>query len=57
MRALIFEEQGKDFDAHVNWAKYYLLKGDKDVALNEYFGAFQINEAGCCFNKKLGRAA
>lgn len=44
MRALIFEEQGKDFDSHMNWAKYYLLKGDKDVALNEYFSAFQIND-------------
>lgn len=42
MRALIYEEQGKDFDAHMNWAKYNLSRGDKDVALNEYFSAYQI---------------
>lgn len=42
MRALIYEEQSKDFDAHINWAKYNLSRGDKDVALNEYFSAYQI---------------
>lgn len=42
MRALIYEEQGKDFEAHINWAKYNLARGDKDVALNEYFSAYQI---------------
>lgn len=44
MRALIFEEQGKDFDSHINWAKYNLLRGERDVALNEYFSAFQVND-------------
>lgn len=42
MRALIYEEQGKDFDAHMNWAKYNLSRGDREVALNEYFSAYQI---------------
>lgn len=42
MRALIFEEQGKDFEAHINWAKYNLARQDKDVALNEYFSAYQV---------------
>lgn len=44
MRALIFEEQGKEFDAHVNWAKYNLTRKDKDVALNEYLLAYQMND-------------
>lgn len=44
MRALIFEEKGNDFDAHVNWAKYNLARQDKDVALNEYFSAYQIKD-------------
>lgn len=43
MRALIYEEQGNDFDAHLNWAKYSLVRKDKDVAMNEYFMAYQIN--------------
>lgn len=44
MRALIFEEKGNDFDAHVNWAKYNLARKDKDVALNEYLLAYQVKD-------------
>lgn len=44
MRALIFEQQENEFDAHINWAKYSLAKKDKDVALNEYFQAFRLND-------------
>lgn len=44
MRALIFEEKGNDFDAHINWAKYNLSRQDRDVALNEYFLAYQVKE-------------
>lgn len=44
MRALIFEEKGSDFDAHINWAKYNLARKDKDIALNEYFSAYQIKD-------------
>lgn len=47
MRALIFEEKGEDYQAHINWAKYNLSRKDKDVALNEYMSAYRIksNEA------------
>lgn len=45
MKALIFEESGNDFYSHMNWAKYYLMKNDKDVALNEYFSAYQTNDS------------
>lgn len=44
MRALIYEEKGSDFDAHINWAKYNLSRQDRDVALNEYFSAYQIKD-------------
>jgi len=44
MRALIYEEKGNDFDAHINWAKYNLARKDKDVALNEYLLAYQIKD-------------
>lgn len=44
MRALIYEEQGKDFESHLSWAKYNIAKGDREVALNEYYLALQENK-------------
>ena len=43
MRALIFEEKGDEFNSHLNWAKYYLLRKETDVALNEYMIAYHQN--------------
>lgn len=43
MRALIYEQQNDPFNEHLNWAKYNNLKGEKDIALNEYMIAFQYN--------------
>jgi tetratricopeptide (TPR) repeat protein len=42
MRALIFEERKDDYNAHINWGKYNLVRGNKDVAINEYLNAYQI---------------
>lgn len=44
MRALIYEKKGDEFNEHVNWAKFNILKGDEDVAINEYMIAHQIDE-------------
>lgn len=44
MRALIYEKNGDEFNEHVNWAKFNNLKGDTDIALNEYMIAHQIDE-------------
>lgn len=43
MRALIYEEEGDSFNEHLNWGKYNILKGEKEVALNEYLTAYQFN--------------
>lgn len=43
MRALIYESMGDSFNEHLNWGKYNILKGEKDVALNEYMTAYQFN--------------
>ena len=43
MRALIYESLGDSFNEHLNWAKFNILKGEKEVALNEYMTAFQFN--------------
>ena len=43
MRALIYESDGDAFNEHVNWGKYHILKGEKDIALNEYMTAYQYD--------------
>ena len=43
MRALIYEKEGDSFNEHINWGKYNILKGEKDIALNEYMTAYQFN--------------
>lgn len=43
MRALIYESKDDSFNEHVNWGKYNILKGDKEVALNEYMTAYQFD--------------
>jgi len=42
MRALIFEEKQDDYNAHLNWGKYNLVRGNKDIAINEFLNAYQI---------------
>lgn len=43
MRALIYESKDDSFNEHVNWGKYNILKGEKEVALNEYMTAYQFD--------------
>ena len=43
MKALIYEQEGDSFNEHINWGKYNILKGEKEVALNEYMTAYQYN--------------
>lgn len=43
MRALIYEQKNDSFNEHLNWGKYNIVRGDKDVALNEYLTAYRFN--------------
>jgi len=43
MRAMIYETKGDYFNEHLNWAKYNILRGNRDIALNEYMSAYNIN--------------
>lgn len=45
MRALIYEKKGDEFNEHLNWAKFNTIKGDMDVAINEYMFAHQLDES------------
>lgn len=42
MRALVYEEAGDDYNAHLNWGKYNMLRGNKDIAINELLNAVQL---------------
>ena len=44
MKALIYENKKDDYNAHINWAKYNILRGNKDIAINEYLNAYQIKD-------------
>lgn len=43
MRALVYEESGDDYNAHVNWGRYNMLRGNTDIAINELLNAVQLN--------------
>ena len=44
MRALIYENTGDEYNEHLNWGKYNLVRGNKDIAVNEFLQAFQIKD-------------
>ena len=44
MRALIYEKLGDSFNEHVNWGKYNIVRGEKDIALNEYLTAYRFDD-------------
>lgn len=44
MRALIYEKLEDSFNEHLNWGKYNIVRGDKDVALNEYLTAYRFDD-------------
>lgn len=43
MRALVYDECEDDYNAHLNWGKYNMLRGNTDIAVNEFLNAVQIN--------------
>lgn len=44
MRALVYEEQGDEYNAHVNWGKYNILRKNTDIAINEFLNAIQMRD-------------
>lgn len=43
MKALIYENKKDEFNELLCWAKYHLLKGEGDIAINEYLQAHKLN--------------
>lgn len=44
MRALVYEENGDEFKAHLNWGKYNVLRKNTDIAINEFLNAVSIDD-------------
>ena len=42
MRALVYDETDNEYYAHVNWGKYNMLRGNRDIAVNEFINAVQL---------------
>jgi len=45
MRALIYENLNNEYNAHLNWGKYNLVRGNKDIAINEFLNSYQLNSS------------
>ena len=45
MRAMIYEKLNDEFNAHMNWGRYNLVRGSKDIAMNEFLSAYQLNSS------------
>ena len=43
MRALVYEQKGDEYNSHFNWGKYYIKKGNMELALDEYLNAYNEN--------------
>lgn len=44
MKALIYEEKNDDYNSHLNWGRYNMLRGNRDIAVNEFLSAVQYND-------------
>ena len=44
MNALIYEGKNDEYNAHVNWGRYYILRKDVDMATHEFLNAVQLND-------------
>lgn len=42
MRALVYDENGDEYNAHLNWGKYNLVRNNIDIAINEFINAVQL---------------
>lgn len=44
MRALVYDENGDEFNAHLNWGKYNIIRKNTDIAINEFLNAVQLKD-------------
>ena len=44
MRALVYDENGDEYNAHLNWGKYNITRKNIDIAINEFLNAVQMKD-------------
>ena len=44
MSALIYEAKNDEYNSTLNWGKYNLVRGNKDIAINEFLNAYQLKD-------------
>lgn len=44
MRALVYEEKGDKYNSRLNWGRYNMLRGNKDIAINDFMNAVKIKD-------------
>lgn len=44
MKALVYDENGDEYNAHLNWGKYNITRKNIDIAINEFLNAAQLKE-------------
>ena len=42
MRALVYDENGDEFNAHLNWGKYNIIRKNTDIAITEFLNAVPL---------------
>ena len=44
MQALIYEGKQDDYNSYLNWGRYNLARGNKDIAVNDFLNAYQLKD-------------
>ena len=44
MSALIYEAKNDEYNSTLNWGRYNLVRGNKDIAINEFLNAYQLKD-------------
>jgi len=44
MRALVYDETGDEYNSHINWGRYNMLRGNNDIAINDFMNAVKLKD-------------
>lgn len=44
MKALIYDEKHDEYNSHLNWGRYNMLRGNRDIAVNDFLNAVKLSD-------------